>query len=86
MMNDKNKIIVYSKNNCPRCLFSKRFLDKHGIEYKDINISYDEDALKYVKSLGVKQTPYIESPIGNWSGLNTKKLNELNEEMNGREN
>jgi len=46
------EIIVYSAFWCPECREAKRFLDKHGIAYKNIDIETTPGAAEEV----VKQT------------------------------
>lgn len=49
MYNDENKVYVFSKYNCMQCKFAKLFLDNNNIEYVEINIEEDEEALVHIK-------------------------------------
>ncbi|MFB0561396.1 MAG: glutaredoxin family protein [Candidatus Lokiarchaeia archaeon] len=40
------KVKVYSTPACPYCKMVKEFLKKKGVEFEDIDISYDEEAVK----------------------------------------
>ena len=73
---------VFSKENCIQCKMSKKLLDEIGVLYTEINISENDEALKYLKDQGVLSAPFIEvwnvkkSPIS-WSGFNPAKINKL---------
>jgi glutaredoxin len=41
-------LIVYSSSWCPDCRTAKRFLDKHGIAYKEVNIENTPGAAEEV--------------------------------------
>jgi len=41
-------LLVYSAPWCPDCLVAKRFLDKHGISYKEVNIETTPGAAEEV--------------------------------------
>lgn len=40
------KIRVFSTQFCPYCVTLKEFLKEHGIEFEDIDVSQDKEALK----------------------------------------
>ncbi|MEM2957590.1 MAG: glutaredoxin family protein [Candidatus Freyarchaeota archaeon] len=40
------KVKVYSTPACPYCKMVKEFLKKRGVEFEDIDISNDEEAVK----------------------------------------
>lgn len=40
------KVIVYTTPACPFCKMTKEFLEENKIEYKEIDVSIDEDAAK----------------------------------------
>lgn len=54
--------IIYSKENCPRCVTAKQLLERKGIEYevKMAGVDYDVDDLR---KLGVRMLPYIEQVL-----------------------
>lgn len=63
---------LYTKPSCVQCDATKRDLNKKGIEYTSVDMSADETALNYVKSLGHQQAPVIvldtpTQPV-HWSG------------------
>lgn len=63
---------LYTKPSCVQCDATKRDLNKKGIEYTSVDISADETALNYVKSLGHLQAPVLvldtaTQPV-HWSG------------------
>lgn len=54
-------ITVYSTPTCPYCKMVKAFLNEKGIEFKDIDVSADRDAVKaMVEKSGQIGVPQIE--------------------------
>ena len=68
---------VYTKPACVQCNATYRALDKAGIPYNSVDISQDAEALEELKALGFQQAPVVASPVGNWSGFNPGKIEEL---------
>lgn len=68
-------IKIYGKGNgCVSCNIAKDTLKRYNIEYKFIDITEDNEALKLIKSLGYRQVPVIENE-GDWYTL--KNLDDL---------
>lgn len=70
---------LYTKPSCVQCDATKRDLNKKGIEYTSVDISADETALNYVKSLGHLQAPVLvldtaTQPV-HWSGYRPDLIN-----------
>lgn len=56
-------IKLYTKNNCPQCEFTKKYLDNNDIKYTATNVEEDEQAFNYVKNeLGMTSIPVVEIP------------------------
>lgn len=66
--------VLYSKPGCQPCRMTKRKLDAAGMYYTEVDVSTDETALAYVKSLGYEGVPvlYVSTIEGDihWQGLN----------------
>ena len=52
-------IKVYSKPNCMQCEFSKKYLKDKGIEFKEINVFEDKEALAMLRDKGFSQMPVV---------------------------
>lgn len=64
-------IKIYGKSNgCVNCNIAKDMLERNNIEYKFIDITEDDEALKLIRSLGYRQVPVIENE-GDWYTLRT---------------
>jgi glutaredoxin-like protein NrdH len=72
-------VTVYTKPSCVQCNATYRALDKKGIAYNSLDISQDAEALENLKALGYQQAPVVTTPIGDWSGYNPGKIEELAE-------
>ncbi|MFT8487984.1 glutaredoxin domain-containing protein [Oenococcus sicerae] len=68
---------IYTKNNCPQCHATLRWLNDRGFEYTEINTSHDPSALAHVKSLGIRQLPYVDTGESQWSGFQPQQLAKL---------
>ena len=53
-------IKVYSKPNCMQCEFSKKYLKDKGIEFKEINVFKDAEALAMLRDEGFSQMPVVD--------------------------
>jgi glutaredoxin-like protein NrdH len=69
-----NKVTVYTKPACVQCEQTKKYLDKHGIQYETIDVSVDADALDYITSLGYLAAPVVTFGQYHWSGFRLDKL------------
>jgi thioredoxin reductase (NADPH) len=61
-----NQIIVYSTVWCPDCKRAKKFFNDHRIQYTNIDIEKDAEAMKYVEKVnqGMRIIPTIVFPDG----------------------
>ena len=68
------KITLFSKNNCMQCKMTKKFLEKEGADFEEINIDEQPEKIDYVKSLGFTAAPVIEAGDIVFSGFQPAKL------------
>lgn len=78
---DEVTVTLYSKPfGCVQCDATKRKFRKEGVEYTDVDVTADETALAFIKSLGYSQAPvvYVSTPHGDhhWSGHNPEEIDE----------
>jgi glutaredoxin len=52
-------ITVYSKNNCPYCVQTKKLLDSKGVTYQEVKIDEDSAAREFIVSQGHRTVPQI---------------------------
>ena len=50
---------IYTQDLCGYCTLSKRLLEQKGHKYKEINISQNESAKRFLKGNGLKTVPQI---------------------------
>lgn len=78
---DSHFVTIYSKPNCVQCDMTKKAMTKHGIEYREVDVTEDDDALAYVKGLGYMTAPVVVTSDGDhWGGFNPDKIAELSAE------
>lgn len=70
-------IKLFSKNRCPQCKFTKRRLDELNLKYEVINVEENQDALDYIKGLGILSVPVTEVGDLRILGYRPDELNKL---------
>ena len=77
-------ITVYSKPACVACDATYRKLDKHGIEYKSVNIIEDPEALTFAKSLDpnysaapIVHVQFEDGTSAHWAGYRPSSIEKL---------
>lgn len=73
-------VTVYTQPRCPACRTTKSALDAREIEYNEVDITEDSDALELVLSKGFKQAPVVITDEDSWSGHQPDKINSLQKE------
>ena len=70
-------ITMYSKPSCVQCTATERWLTSRDIPFDKIDVTKDEAALDFTKSLGYLQAPviYIDENA-HWSGFDPGQLSE----------
>lgn len=53
------EITIYSKPDCRYCIMLKKWLDVKNIEFKEINISENEEAADFIHENGKKTVPQV---------------------------
>ncbi|WP_265458259.1 glutaredoxin-like protein NrdH [Enterococcus sp. HY326] len=48
---------IYSKNNCMQCKMTKRFLSENHIDFEEINIDLQPEAVDFLKGQGFQSVP-----------------------------
>lgn len=52
-------INVYTRNNCMPCKMTKNWLQNHGLDYHEINVDEDIQALNYLMSVNLRTLPVV---------------------------
>lgn len=52
-------ITVYTKNNCMPCKMTKRKLQELGVNYKEINVDENLEALEFLMECGFRSLPVV---------------------------
>ena len=50
---------IYTQNLCGYCTLAKRLLEEKGHKYKEINISENESAKRFLRGNGLKTVPQL---------------------------
>ena len=69
---------------CAKCMATKRWLKRHGIEYQYTNVDEDPEGLAFVHELGALEVPVVvwndettDGANGWWAGHRIPLLEEL---------
>lgn len=74
---------IFSKDACPACRMSKKWLVENGIEFEEIlvDVRNDTETLEKLRSLGFMAFPVIvpngDDFVKAWSGYRLDKLRAL---------
>jgi len=72
------EVKVYSTPSCPYCTFAKEFLKENHIEFKDIDVTKDQEAAKeMIEKSGQTGVPVIMIDGEVVIGFDKEKLKEL---------
>lgn len=73
-------IKVYSKPNCMHCDFTKKHLDRMGLEYQTVDVTTDQQALDEVHQMGFHGLPVVVADgVAPWVGYRPDELDKLGE-------
>lgn len=71
-------IKVYSKPNCMQCDFTKKHLDRMGLEYQLVDVTTDQRALDEVQQMGFHGLPVVVADSkAPWVGYRPDELDKL---------
>lgn len=70
-------ITVYTKPSCVQCNATKRALQKNGLEFTEVDLTQDAEALATVKALGYQQAPVVFAGGDHWAGYRPDKIRAL---------
>lgn len=72
------KVIIYTTDTCPYCVYAKRLLDQKKVLYKEVRVDLDPVARDEMVALSGRRTvPQIiinEKPIGGFDELQALEL------------
>lgn len=71
-------IAVYSKSGCPQCVFTKKYLEAHSIDYEEKKIDENEQYREELLALGYMTLPVVTvGETESFSGYQPNKLQNL---------
>ena len=74
----QKRVVVYSTPTCPHCNTLKSHLRRHNIQFKDIDVSKDQQkAQELVQKTGQQGVPQTDINGQFITGFNKSKINEL---------
>lgn len=61
LRNEEDVVTVYSKNNCPQCMMTKWWFDRHGVTFAEYNIEDEgnENLVDEIKGMGILRMPVV---------------------------
>ncbi|BDR58920.1 glutaredoxin-like protein NrdH [Xylocopilactobacillus apicola] len=77
MDSSKQKITVFSRNNCMQCKMVKRFLSEHGVVFSEINIDEQPAAREELMNEGFMSLPVIKADELTLTGFRPDELRKL---------
>lgn len=72
------QITLYTKNNCPQCQLTKRFLVEHCVHFTEINLEEHPEEVQLLSKEGFKRAPIVKTDTNiSFSGFQLDKLKTL---------
>lgn len=68
---------IFSKNNCMQCKMVKRFLAENKIDFEEVNIDEQPEAISWLKDQGFQSVPIITSDAATVIGFRPDQLRHL---------
>jgi glutaredoxin-like protein NrdH len=72
-------VTVYTLPACVQCDSTKRLLTRNSVEYQEVDLSQDADAMSMVRELGYSAAPVVMVGDDHWSGFRPDKISALSE-------
>jgi len=66
--------VVYTLPSCVQCDSTKRLMKRENIEFTEVDLSQDEEALALVRSLGYQAAPVVIAGDKHWSGFKLDQI------------
>ena len=71
-------ITLFTRNGCPQCRMTKRYLDTHKIPFTEHNINEEPQYIDYLQQKGFQQVPVLEADgLDSFSGFRPDALKQL---------
>lgn len=70
-------VIVYTLPACVQCDSTKRYLKKNLIEFEEVDLANDPEAMEKIRGLGYTQAPVVQAGDQSWSGFRMDELKKL---------
>jgi len=70
-------VTIYTLPNCVQCESTKRYLTKHSVSYRVVELESDPEAVRFIQGLGYNSAPVVYTDKGHWSGFRHGNLSKL---------
>jgi glutaredoxin-like protein NrdH len=73
------EVTVYSKPRCPMCDATKTYFQRAGVQFTEIDVTQNSEAMDYVISLGFTSAPVVQAGELIWAGLRPDMISKVAE-------
>lgn len=70
-------VTLFTLPACVQCDSTKRVLTRNSIEYREVDLSLDTEAMEMVRGMGYTAAPVVIAGDEHWSGFRPDKLSAL---------
>ena len=67
-------IKIYSKPNCVKCTYAKKYLTDKNVEFQEINVFENAEALRMLRDEGYAELPVVDIEGERHSGFHPEIL------------
>ena len=71
---NKNMITIYSKSNCVKCTYAKKYLTDKNVEFQEIDVFENAEALQMLRDEGYAELPVVDIKGERHSGFRPEIL------------
>ena len=72
------EVKIYTTSTCPYCVQAKQYLQQRGIQYKELNVAENKEALKEMTDLtGRRSVPVIACGNDVLVGFSPSRLDQI---------
>lgn len=75
-------ITVYTKESCPQCTATKRFLSKNNLDYFEVSLEKRPDLIERFRAEGFASAPIVDAgKLGRWAGFRIDQLKKISQNL-----
>ncbi|MGM9892007.1 glutaredoxin family protein [Limosilactobacillus sp.] len=75
------EVRIFTKQFCPGCRMTEQLMTQEGIDYQEVDVTNDHQALTALRELGYASLPVVvvddHGTVTGWTGFRPDKIKQL---------